>query len=107
MKKLLLSLSLIVLMVGCTTTQQQTTYKTLYTVEHLTVSTYDGYLDTVIKGQTTTNSVPQVSKAYNDFQAAYIIALDAAEYNTNALAPENLVVESQDIINLINTVKGH
>jgi len=108
MKKLLASLGLVAIVaIGCTTTQQQTTFNTLYSLEHVTVATYDGYLDTVIKGQTSTNSVPQVSKAYNTFQASYLVALDAAQYNTNALAPNSLLVESQDVINLINTVKGH
>lgn len=107
MKKLLISLGLCVALVGCTTNQITVAYKTLYSVEHVTVSTYDGYLDSVVKGQTSTNSVPKVSKAFNDFQASYIVALDAAEFNTNALAPSSLLQESTDIITLINTVKGH
>lgn len=106
MKKLLAGLVAAVLIVGCTTTQQLRSYQTLYTVEHLTSDTYDGYLDTVIKGQTSTNSTPKVSKAFNLFQASYLVALDAAQYNTNALAPSSLVQESTDVINLINTVKG-
>lgn len=95
-----------VIATGCTTSQQTITYKTLFSIEHVTVSAYDGYLDTVIKGQTSTNSLPLISRAYNTFQGSYLIALDVAQYNTNALAPAALITESQDIINLINTVKG-
>lgn len=109
MKKLILVplVSIALLIAGCTTTQQTTAYKTLYSVEHTTVSAYDGYIDTVIKGQTSTNQVPTVAKAFNTFQASYIIALDAVQYNTNALAPAALVQESQDVIGLIITAKGH
>jgi hypothetical protein len=90
---------------GCTTTQQQTTYNTLYTVEHATVTAYDGYVGLVVGGTLPTNGVPRVSKAFNTFQASFLVALDAAQYNTNALAPSSLVVESQDVINLIANIK--
>lgn len=91
---------------GCTTNQQKIAYNTLYTVETTTTSVYDGYVDTVINGQSSITNLPTVSKAYNHFQGAFLLALDAAQFNTNALAPESLVIESKDIINLINTIKG-
>lgn len=105
--RLLLPLVSLVLLIGCTTSQIELAYKTLYSTEHTVISAYDGYLDTVVKGQTSTNSVPTISKAYNTFQASYIIALDAAQYNTNALAPSALVQEANDVVGLIITAKGH
>jgi hypothetical protein len=90
---------------GCTTAQQQTTYNSLFTVEHTVVSTYDGYLDLVIKGSVSTNGLPSVSKSYNTFQGAYLVALDAAQFNTNALAPANLITEAGDFVNLVNVIK--
>lgn len=107
MKKLLTSLSISALLfTGCALLQSNTPYKTLYTIEHTTSDAYDAYLDTVTKGSSSTNAVPSVSTKFNLFQASYLIALDAAQYNTNALAPSSLVQESSDVIDLINTVKG-
>ena len=90
---------------GCKTSQQQAAFNTLYSVEHTTVSAYDGYLDLVVAGKLTTNAVPRVAKSFNTFQASFLVALDAAQFNTNALAPANLLVESQDVINLITQIK--
>ena len=92
--------------VGCVTTPKQAAFNTLYSVEKLTTGAYDGYIDSVIVGQSTTNGVPRVSSAYNKFQGSFVIALDAVQFNTNALAPASLVTESGDVINLINQFKN-
>jgi hypothetical protein len=109
MKKPLQLLALISLLVGvyvgCTTGAQRVAYNTLYTIEHTTAAAYDGYTDAVIQGLTPTNSLPKVSKMYDKFNASFLVALDAVQYNTNAIAPASLVVESQDIINLITSLK--
>jgi len=94
----------IVVVVGCKSTPQTIAYNTLYSVEKATTAAYDGYVDLVIKGKTTTLYVPTVSKAYDHFQASFLIALDAVQFNTNSLSPASLTVESQDLINLIHTV---
>lgn len=91
--------------VGCKSSQQQTAFDTLYSVEQVTVSAYDSYVTLVIQGTVSTNGVPQVSKAFNTFQASCLIALDAVQYNTNALCPPDLLVESQDVVNLITDIK--
>ena len=101
-----ISVMISTVVISCTTTQQTAAYKTLYGLEVATTGAYDGYTAAVIKGAIPTNSVPQVSKAFNDFQAAEQVAVIAAANNTNALAPANLVMESTAIINLITTVTG-
>lgn len=88
---------------GCTTSQQTTALNTLGTLEATATTAVDNYDALVIKGVVSTNSFPQVSKAYNDFQAAMILAVTLVQNNTNALAPANLVQEETDLINLINT----
>lgn len=93
-------------LVACKSGQQRIAYNTLYSVERTTTGAYDGYIDSVIKGISTTNGVPKVSSAYNKYHASFLVALDAVQYNTNALAPAALVVESQDVVNLIRTWKG-
>lgn len=101
-----LSLSIgpaLLLFQGCTTSQQTTAFKTLGTLEDTTTAAVDQYYAGVVKGTFSTNSMATVSKAYNDFQAAMALAIDAVQNNTNALAPPNLVQESTDLINLITT----
>jgi len=91
---------------GCATNQQRIAYNSLYSVEKVTVGSYDGYIDSVISGMSTTNGVPAVSKKFNQFQSSFVVALDAAQFNTNAIAPASLVIESEDVINLIATFKS-
>lgn len=105
MKKLILSLTSALLIVGCTITQQTLAYKSLYSVESSTTKAFDTYAGLVIRGNIQTNDLPRVAGLYNKFQAGFLIALDGARYNTNALAPENLIVEGQDIVTLINVIQ--
>jgi len=49
--------------------------------------------------------VHQVSKAYNDLQAALTLAAAADQAGTNAIAPAELEAEFGDLVNLIKTVK--
>ncbi len=93
--------------VSCTTPVQKATYNTLYTVEMTTVAAYDGYIDSVIKKVTSTNSVPKVSAAFNGFQTSFLVALSVARFDTNAVAPASLITESGNVVNLITASKGH
>lgn len=113
MKKLLLPLSLLVgiiaisavlLVEGCTSTQQRTTANTLQSLEAGATQAVASYYDGVLKGVISTNDVPKVAHAYNDFQAAYALAVVTAQNNTNALAPAALVQEATALGNLITTV---
>ena len=94
------------LVAGCTSSQQRVAFNTLYSVEQTTTAAVDAYDSQVIKGSVPTNDVPRVSAAFNTFQAAFLIALDAARYNTNAIAPPNLVIEGQDVLNLITSIEN-
>ena len=94
------------LVAGCTSTQQRVAFNTLYSVEQSTTAALNSYDTLVIKGSVPTNDVPQISAAYNTFQAAFLVALDAAQFNTNAIAPPALIVEGQDVVNLITTIQN-
>lgn len=98
--------SLVTFLLGCNTSQQKITYNTLFSVEKVTTGAFDGYVSEVVKGNITTNGLPIVANKFNQFQNSFLLILDAARYNTNAIAPQSLVVESQDIINLISNLKG-
>lgn len=108
MKPLVITLSLIftIIVIGCNTTQQGKTLNSLSTLEQATTAAYDSYITLVVKGSVGTNDVPTVSKAFNDFQAAMVLATVAVQANTNALAPQNLIDESVAVINLISTIEG-
>ena len=95
------------ILIGCTEPAQKTAYNTIYSLESSTTAAYSGYIDAVIKGIVSTNSVPAVRKAFDNFQAAATTATDAANFNTNALAPPNLVTLAADVVNEINVAKGH
>jgi hypothetical protein len=107
--KLKQTLSVILLacvITACTTSQQNITHNTLKSVEQGVIAAVDSYDTAVIKGTLPTNDVPRVSRIFNIYQASYKIAIDAARYNSNAIAPPNLVVEAQDVVNLITTITG-
>lgn len=108
MKKLLLVpiLSLAVL-IGCTTSQQSTAFKSIATVEATVNVANDGYQQLVIVGQLPTNDVPKIAHLYNAFQASELIALDAVQFNTNALAPSALIIEGQDFVNVVTAIKSN
>lgn len=89
---------------GCSTSQQRIAFNSLATVQTTTVGAYDGYVSQVIAGRIATNDLPRVSQRFNEFQAAFRVALTTVEYNTNALAPQSLQVLSGDLLNLITTL---
>lgn len=90
--------------VGCNAPQQRIAFNSLATVQVVTVAAYDGYLDQVIGGIVPTNDMARVKNQFNSFQSAYRLALDAVEFNTNALAPASLQTLSGDLLNLITTI---
>lgn len=109
MKKLLSILMLGLLIgipIGCGTTPKSITYKTLYGLEQVTVSAYDGYLQLVIQGRVRTNSVPQISRDFNQFQAAMQAAIELANHSTNAMANASLIIASEGIVSTISQEKG-
>jgi pectin methylesterase-like acyl-CoA thioesterase len=107
MKKLILSLCFTVTLVGCTTTQQTTAYNTIATVEQTATVAVDDYYTLVFQGKVSTNSVPQVSQAYNNLQAVAALAATATQSGTNALASANLVIEASQLGTLIQTIENN
>ena len=91
---------------GCTTSQQETSFNTIYTLEKATTAVYDSYIQQVIFGSIPTNDVPKVSQSFNAFQASMLVALDTVQFNTNALAPANLVIASEDLIRLVRAIEN-
>lgn len=92
-----------VMITGCAQTAKQVAYKSIYSVQKATVASYQAYLGEVINGTVSTNHVPEVSKRFNEFQAATLVAVSAAQWNTNAPPSAQLSQLSADLIALIKT----
>ncbi len=106
MKKLLLTLTLVAVLIGCTSTGQRKAVNTIGGVETSSTAIVDGYYSLVVRGKLSTNNVPKVSRAYDSLQSSIRLALTVVKNDTNALAPANLLTESLDLANLVNQVKG-
>lgn len=93
-------------MTGCKSPPQRLAFNSITSVEQATSAAFDGYMSAAIDGTIASDAVPKIASAFNKFQKSYLVALDGVQYNTNALAPPSLIIESQDVINLINQFKG-
>ncbi|MDE2107302.1 MAG: hypothetical protein KGL39_59440 [Patescibacteria group bacterium] len=105
MKKIRIAIAALAITVAaCSTTQQDTAYKTIATTETAASAVVDGYYALVIKGVLPTNDVPNVSKMFNDLQAAGTLAAATSQNGTNALAPAQLTDELNRLITLVSTI---
>lgn len=105
MKKLILTVSVGLLLMGCSTTQQRTAYNTIFTVESTATTAVQTYYGLVLQGTVSTNGVPIVSKAFNDLQAAASLAEVTSEQGSNALASASLVLEASSLGALISNLE--
>lgn len=91
---------------GCKSPNAETAaYKTLWSLEASTKAAVDSYFLLVIRGNVSTNDVPKVSKAFDNFQKSMLLAIQLAAGNTNATAPVALQLQSAELVNLVNTAK--
>lgn len=86
---------------GCTTTQQRTTFNTLASVEATATATVDGYFLAAAKGLADTNGIPTVSKAFNNFQSVMTLTGTLVQNNSNVLAPANVMQELSELTSTI------
>lgn len=100
---LLLIAGLIGVLTGCAT---RGTYNTLAATEQAVRMSYDGYIDSVIHGQTRTNDLPIVAKSFDAFQASFAVAVDKASGDTNAPVTGDLSATAASLIKAITAAKG-
>jgi len=91
---------------GCGSTPATTAYKTIGSMETTVTAGYDAYIAGVIKGTWRTNEVPLVSKAYNTFQAAAIIAVNVAGGSTNGVPTAELVLDAANLTAAITAAES-
>jgi hypothetical protein len=61
------------------------------------------YMDKIVRGELRTNDFPRIQSGYRAFQTSYLVALNVASGNTNALTPPAL---SQQASKLIGEIRG-
>jgi hypothetical protein len=86
---------------GCSTTQKKVVYQSLYTTEMAVLKTYSAYNDLVVAGKVDKSTLRPVADAYAKYQAAFLTALDAAQFNPDAAVPDQVKVLADDVTNLI------
>lgn len=84
---------------SCKPSQQRITYNTLSTVGLSVNQAYAAYNDQVVAGKATFS--PSVAQKYNEFQAAYAVAVSAAQNVTTAIAPQNVTDLANSVFTLI------
>ena len=89
-------------LVGCAS---RTAYQTLYAVGHSTDAAVRSYNDLVVKGTLSTNGLPAVAHAYNNFQQVFAGAVIVSQFQLDSAAPSNLVWEANTVISLIASNK--
>ncbi len=87
---------------ACNTTQQRTAANTLSITHDVVQTGVEGYFQAAAMGIASTNGIPPVAGAYTKFQKVYLTAVDLAQNNTNALAPDNVLKEALDVATVID-----
>lgn len=93
------AMPLILFIPGCSSAQT-TAYKSIAATETLVVNANSAFLDSVVTGQTPTNSVPQVEAAFNDTQIALHAAAAIASGGNSAPVPPAVNAKATAFINL-------
>lgn len=96
--------ALLFISIACNTTQQRIAANTISSLDAVATGAVDNYYAATLKGLAPTNGIPTVSKAYNIFHKDLVVAIDFAQNNTNALAPENLTAEALDVVDAVTAV---
>ena len=104
MNRILVSIGLALLLIGCAT--NRAVYNSLATTKALADSSVAGYYDLVIHGTVKTNGVPQVSQAYNMFQATFATAVDIAKLDTNSATPPLITASLSNLLWTVTEMKG-
>jgi hypothetical protein len=91
---------------GCGTTGDRTTYTTIAATDRAVTLSYDGYVDSVISGQSKTNDLPAISEGFNLFKAAERTAIDAAQGNSGAPPSPEMSRQAGALLQRITNAKG-
>ena len=113
MKKLLIAVMVAVAvsltLPSCAFLQKPTTQRvavnTLFSTHKAVDLVLDGYLDLIVKGQLVTNSLPKVAAKYDNFQAAFRLAVVVVAGDTNAVAPPTVTDAARAFTDTVTLAK--
>lgn len=95
----------VAILIGCVSASK-TVYNTLASVQVTTSGAYSAYLDLVVQGKLTTNSVPLVSKDYTIYQTVWNTAVSVASLGVNAPATQPVTDAAAKVVADITIAKG-
>lgn len=101
LKWLCITATVSTLLMGCSTTEKKAAYQTLASVGMAVDNAMKAYAQGVKQGLVTPEERVKVQKAKQEFNAAYILACDAAAFNYETFAPAELVTLKNSILGLI------
>lgn len=81
-------------------------YRAVNVVGHTTDAAVKSYFDLVLAGLVPTNDVPKISKAYDEYQSLYRIAIRVARLNPNTPPDTNLTARSRALLHAVAEAKG-
>lgn len=108
MRKLIPTIALLGALVftpAMTCSQNRGAYTSLAAVEASTMKAYTSYLQLVVAGQVTTNSVPVVSRDFNLFQAVMSATVAVAAQGTNSPTTQPVSDAAAKVLLDINQAK--
>ena len=83
----------------------RTYYNTLASVGITTRAAFDGYLDLVVAGKVSTNTVPKVARSYDAFQGVYSAVIASSQLGSNTVATASVIESSAKVISTIKEAK--
>lgn len=98
-------LAIVVTQPGCTTTQNQITYQTLYGIGKATDNAYMAFNDLVVAGKIPAASLKKVGDVWAKYRVSYDTAVNAAKLNLNMPAQQDVIDLSNSVIATINAFK--
>jgi hypothetical protein len=111
MKRLLLAfllcaapLSLAVVQTGCTTTQKTATFNSLHATAVIVDNAYSAFWDLVVAGKVDAATQAKVQNIRAKYQAAFVLAVSAAQFDYTAPTPANVGALAADLVTTIQTL---
>jgi len=90
----------------CAPSAQKVVYNTLASVQVATSGAYSAYLDLVVTGKLSTNSVPLVSKDYTVYQQVWQVAVTTAALGVQAPATQPVTDAAAKVVADITIAKA-
>ena len=92
---------------GCssTTAVQTAAYTSLNTIGTAVNTAEQGYMDLIVKGTISTNSLASESKLYNQFQTDFALAVSLVSGSTTNAAPPALLNEGNAFVQSVITLQ--